>query len=286
MVIVNPFSGTKSKAKVPMLIDELIDKSRFEIEIAIVERENHVHDLSTQAIEGGYYGVIAVGGDGTINGAASALRDSDVALGIVPCGSGNGLARHLGIPLNVKKALSIINADKVEALDYCMLNDTPFVCTCGMGFDAVVADSFAHKSRRGPITYVRTAITEYLTFKPTHYRIEIDGKELEVDAFVVACANAAQYGNNAFISPHASMQDGLLDVVVMTPFHRLESPIMGLDLFTKRLDKNTHVSIYRTRRVVIHRPEPAVMHVDGEPLMMPADLTVTCHPAGIKMFIP
>lgn len=286
MVIINPFSGTKSKAKVPELIDNIIDKSKFDISIEMVERENHVHDLSVQAINEGYYGVIAVGGDGTVNGAAAALRDSDVALGIVPCGSGNGLARHMAIPLNIKKSLQLINNDKIEALDYCMLNDTPFVCTCGMGFDAVVADSFAKKKHRGPITYVRTTIEEYFRFKPTHYRIEIEGKETDVDAFVVACANAAQYGNNAFIAPHASMQDGMLDVVVMTPFKRLKSPIMGIDLFTKRLDSNTHVTIYRTPEVVIHRPEPAVMHVDGEPIEMPADLKVSCHRAGIKMFVP
>lgn len=286
MIIVNPFSGTGSKEKVPSLIESLIDKSSFEYVIENVEREGHVAELSRRAIDEGFYGVVAVGGDGTVNGAATALRGSDVALAIVPCGSGNGLARHLGIPLNMKGAIQVINNDKVEPLDYCMLNDTPFVCTCGMGFDAVVADSFARKSHRGAVTYVRTAIEEYMHFKPTHYRLEIDGKEIEVDAFVIACANAAQYGNNAFIAPHASMQDGMLDVVVMTPFKRLESPIMGINLFTKRLDKNRHVTIYRTPRVVIHRPEADVMHVDGEPLMMPADLTVTCHSAGLKMFVP
>ena len=285
-IIINPFSGTKSKAKIPKLIDEILDKERFDIELSMVERENHVRDLSLEAIEGGYYGVVAVGGDGTVNGAAAALRESDVALGIVPCGSGNGLARHLGVPLNVRKSLELINADKVEPMDYCMLNDTPFVCTCGMGFDAAVADNFARKSHRGALTYVGTALQTYMKFKPTHYRIEISGQQLEVDAFVVACANAAQYGNNAFISPHASMQDGKIDVVVMTPFSRLASPLMGLDLFTRRMDRNTHVTIYRTPEVTIHRPKADVMHVDGEPLTMPADLHVTCHPAGIRMFVP
>lgn len=286
LAIINPFSGTKSKAKVPLLIDEVLDKTRFAVEVAMVERENHVRDLSREAIERGFYGVVAVGGDGTVNGAATALIGSDVALAVVPCGSGNGLARHLGLPMNVRRALQVINADNVETLDYCTVNDRTFVCTCGMGFDAEVAHRFAQKSHRGLVTYAVTSLEVFARYKPQRYRLTFDGHTIEEDAFVVACANAAQYGNNAFIAPHASMQDGLLDITVMRPFNPLVAPVIGVDLFTRRLDKNVHCHIYRAREVVIERPAEGAMHIDGEPIVMPSRLTVTCHPRGVKMFIP
>lgn len=285
MAIINPFSGNNRKDTLPQLIEEVIDNSRFDVEIALVTREQRVSHLAARAVEQGYYGVIAVGGDGTVNGAAAALKDSDVALAIVPCGSGNGLARHLEIPMNIRKALEVINRDHVEVCDYCTVNDETFVCTCGMGFDAEIADRYAQRNKRGPINYVKTAFEVYAHYRPIHCVIEIDGQVIEEDVFVVTCANAAQYGNNAFIAPHASIQDGLLDITVIKPFSPLESPIVGGSLFTKTVDKNRHVDIYRARQVKIHSSEPNVFHIDGEPMDVITDMTVTCHPAGIKFFV-
>lgn len=285
MVIINPFSGNSKKDKVPQMIEEVIDKSKFEVEIALVSREQRVSDLAANAVEQGYYGVVAVGGDGTVNGAATAVKDSDTALAIIPCGSGNGLARHLEIPMNVRKAVEVINRDHVEVCDYCTVGEHTFVCTCGMGFDADVAYRYAQRNKRGPINYVRTALEVYAHSKPLHCTLELDGKIVETDAFVVTCANAAQYGNNAFIAPHASLQDGLLDVTVIRPFNPLESPIVGGSLFTKTVDKNRHVDIYRARQVKIHSTTPTVYHIDGEPMDTVSDIVVTCHPAGIKFFV-
>ena len=285
MAIINPFSGSSKKDKVPQLIEDVIDSTKFDVEIALVTRKLRVRDLALQAVQQGYYGVIAVGGDGTVNGAADAVKNSDVALAIVPCGSGNGLARHLEIPMNVRKALEVINSDHVEVCDYCTLNDETFVCTCGMGFDAEIADRYAHRTKRGPLNYVKTAFQVYAHYKPIKCTIEIDGNVIEEDAFVITCANASQYGNNAFIAPHASLQDGLLDVTIIKPFSKLESPIVGGSLFTKTVDKNRHVDTYRARQVKIHSSEPNVYHIDGEPMDVITDMTVTCHPEGIKFFV-
>ena len=285
MAIINPFSGNQGKDMVPKLIEEVIDHSRFDVEIALVTREQRVSDLAAMAVEKNFYGVIAVGGDGTVNGAASAVKDSDTALAIIPCGSGNGLARHLEIPMNMRKALEVINRDHVEVCDYCMVNDETFVCTCGMGFDAEIAERYAQRNKRGPINYVKTAFEVYAHYKPIHCTIEIDDQVIEEDVFVVTCANAAQYGNNAFIAPHASLQDGLIDITIIKPFSPLESPIVGGSLFTKTVDKNRHVDIYRARQVKIHSSQPNVFHIDGEPMSMLTDMTVTCHPAGIKFFV-
>ena len=285
MAIINPFSGNSKKDRVPQLIDEVIDHAKFDVEVALVSREVRVCDLASDAVRNGYYGVIAVGGDGTVNGAATALRESDVALAIIPCGSGNGLARHLEIPMNMRRAIEVINRDHIEVCDYCTLNDDTFVCTAGMGFDADIADRYAQRTKRGALNYVRTAFEVYARYKPVHCSIDIDGKQIEEDVFVITCANASQYGNNAFIAPHASLQDGLLDVTIIKPFSPLVSPIVGGSLFTKTVDKNRNVETYKAHQVKIHSSMPRVYHIDGEPMSMITDMTVTCHPGGIKFFV-
>ena len=285
MAIINPFSGNSKKDKVPQLIQETLDHSKFDVEIAMVSRDMRVSDLAAQAVRDNFYGVIAVGGDGTVNGAATALKDTNVALAIIPCGSGNGLARHLEIPMNMRKAFEVINCDHVEVCDYCTLNDDTFVCTAGMGFDAEIADRYAQRTKRGALNYVKTAFQVYASYKSIRCTIEIDGMIIEEDVFVITCANASQYGNNAFIAPHACLQDGLLDITVIKPFSPLESPIVGGSLFTKTVDKNRHVDTYRARQVKIHSSLPRVYHIDGEPMSMISDMTVTCHPGGIKFFV-
>lgn len=286
MVIVNPLSGTQRKKNVRSKVERLLDHDKFAVRIATVERENHVRDLCREAVREGYYGVVAVGGDGTMNGAAEGLMGSDVALGVIPSGSGNGLARHLGMPMSITKSLQVINRDKVEPLDCCRLNERTFVCTCGVGFDAQVAHEFSKKHQRGLVTYVRTAFQVYSHFKCERYRVTIDGKTFEEDAFVIACANASQYGNNAYIAPHASMQDGVLDITVIKPFSVLKSAIIGLELFIKRIDKDVSINTYRGREVTIERSSAGPMHIDGEPIDMPATVTATCVPNAIKVFVP
>lgn len=286
MVIVNPLSGTQNKKNVPRLVEKELDHEKYDIHISSVARENHVRDLCREAVSAGYYGVVAVGGDGTMNGAAEGLRGSAVALGVIPAGSGNGLARHLGMPMSIKKALQVINLDNVEPLDCCTLNERTFVCTCGVGFDAQVAHEFAKKHQRGLVTYVRTAFQVYSRFQCERYRLTIDGHTVEEDAFVIACANASQYGNNAYIAPHASMQDGVLDVTVIKPFSRIKSALIGLELFIKRIDKDVSIHTYRGREVTIERMSAGPMHIDGEPIEMPARVTARCLPQAIRAFVP
>jgi YegS/Rv2252/BmrU family lipid kinase len=229
---------------------------------------------------------MAIGGDGTINEVASALCGSNTALGIIPCGSGNGLARHLGVPVNMEKAIQIINLDNVESLDYCTVNDHPFFCTCGVGFDAHVSEKFALSGKRGPLTYIQNTLVEYLKYRPQKYHIEIDDEVISEEAFLIACGNASQYGNNAFIAPKASMHDGLIDVTVIHPFTPLDTAIMSFLLFTRHLDQDINITTYRVPELVIRRSKPGVMHIDGDPIMMQANLHIKCHKGGIKMLLP
>ena len=286
LAVINPISGTSNKEFMPETIARCIDPDKFDVVVRFTQHASHATLLTEEAIKEGFYGVIAVGGDGTINEVAAALRDSSTALGIIPCGSGNGLARHLGIPMNVEKALEIINLDNIEALDYCTANDRPFFCTCGVGFDAHVSQKFAEARKRGPLSYIQKTLVEYLKYRCKTYSIEMNDRVVTEKAFVIACGNASQYGNNAFITPRASMHDGLIDVTVIHPFTPLDTAVLGVLLFTRHIDQDTNINTFRTSELTIHRPKPDVMHIDGEPIMMDADIPIKCHKAAIKIFLP
>ena len=286
LAVINPISGTSNKEFMPETIARCIDPDKFDVVVRFTQHASHATLLTEEAIKEGFYGVIAVGGDGTINEVAAALRDSSTALGIIPCGSGNGLARHLGIPMNVEKALEIINLDNIEALDYCTANDRPFFCTCGVGFDAHVSQKFAEARKRGPLSYIQKTLVEYLKYRCKTYSIEMNDRVVTEKAFVIACGNASQYGNNAFITPRASMHDGLIDVTVIHPFTPLDTAVLGVLLFTRHIDQDTNINTFRTSELTIHRPKPDVMHIDGEPIMMDAEIHIKCHKAGIKIFLP
>ena len=283
--VINLISGTSDKAAIPGLIDQYLDKTKFEYEIAITQYAGHASEFATKAKDDGVDVVVAVGGDGTVNEVARAIVHSNTALGIIPCGSGNGLARHLLLPLNVRKAIDVINKSEVRQLDYGIINGYPFFCTCGMGFDAFVSMKFAEAGKRGPITYVENVLREGLKYKPETYTIEDDNGTLQYKAFLISCANASQYGNNAYIAPQASMSDGLMDVIIMEPFDVFEAPQISIEMFSKTLDKNSKIKTFRTRHLHIHRDKPGVIHYDGDPVMTGADIDIELKPKGINIIV-
>ena len=212
LALINPISGTANKDYLPETIRHTIDSSLFDLSIRFTQRPNHAYQLAKEAAGNGYYGVIAVGGDGTVNETASALCDTDTALGIVPNGSGNGLARHLDIPMDINEALEIINSRNIGQYDYCTANDHPFFCTCGVGFDAQVSAKFAKSGKRGPLSYVKSAVSEYLKYRPQSYRITSPEGTIAEKAFIIACGNASQYEtyrprHKHHIVPHSFAHD-------------------------------------------------------------------------------
>ena len=283
--VINLISGTSDKADIPGLIDQYLDKTKFEYEIAITQYAGHASEIATKAKDDGVDVVVAVGGDGTVNEVARAIVHSNTALGIIPCGSGNGLARHLLLPLNVRKAIDVINKSEVRQLDYGIINGYHFFCTCGMGFDAFVSMKFAEAGKRGPITYVENVLREGLKYKPETYTIEDENSTLQYKAFLISCANASQYGNNAYIAPQASMSDGLMDVIIMEPFDVFEAPQISIEMFSKTLDKNSKIKTFRTRHLHIHRDKPGVIHYDGDPVMTGADIDIELKPKGINIIV-
>ena len=283
--IVNPISGTQSKEHFPTLVNETIDSERFDSEICFTEYAGHAAMLAKTFVEQGIDICVAVGGDGTVNEVARSLVHTQTALGIVPCGSGNGLARHLCLPIDMKGALQIINKAQMESFDYGIINDLPFFCTCGMGFDAFISLKFAEAGKRGPITYVENVLKEGLKYKPQTYCVEDETGTHHYKAFLIACANAAQYGNNAYIAPGASMKDGLMDVIIMEPFDVLDAPAIAYDLFSKTLTQNSKIKTFKAKRIHIHRTEPGAIHYDGDPIMTNADVDVEMQPLGIRMIV-
>lgn len=262
--IVNPISGTQGKELVLNLLDEKIDKERYTWDVVYTKRAGHAIEIAAQAAAEKADVVVAIGGDGTINEIGRSLVHTETALGIIPCGSGNGLARHLHIPMEPKKALEIINEGVTDIIDYGKINGTDFFCTCGVGFDAFVSLKFANAGKRGLLTYLEKTLQESLTYQPETYELETEDGTYKYKAFLIACGNASQYGNNAYITPQATLTDGLLDVTILEPFTVLDVPSLAFQLFNKTIDQNSRIKTFRCRKLRIHRTSPGVVHFDGD----------------------
>ena len=285
LFIINPKSGTDKKVYIRQTIGRKIDTSKYTYKVRYTEYAGHAEVIAREAAEAGTDIVVAVGGDGTVNEVARALIHTNTALGIIPCGSGNGLARHLQLPIDPEGAISMINAGCIKSLDYGTMNGMPFFCTCGMGFDAFVSMKFAHSGKRGLVSYIENTLRETLTYKPDTYTLTFDDQEIKQRAFVIACANASQYGNNAFIAPTASMSDGLMDITVLEPFTAIEAPQLALQLFNGTLTTNSRVKTFKAKKVRITRTGDDPVHVDGDPLITDKEIEVEIHSKGINMVV-
>ena len=284
--IVNPISGTHSKETIPQLIEEKIDHSKYDYSIQRTQYAGHASQIAAEAARDGVDIVVAVGGDGTINEIGRALIHTRTAMGIIPCGSGNGLARHLNIPMIARKALDVINAGTVRTIDYGIIDGHPFFCTCGVGFDAFVSLKFSDSGKRGLLTYLENTLHESLTYQPETYEIENASGTARYKAFLIACANASQYGNNAYIAPQASLTDGMMDITVLEPFTVLDVPALSFQLFNKTIDQNSRIKTFRCQTLRIHRSKPGVVHFDGDPMMMGENVDVKIMKKGLQVIVP
>lgn len=283
--IINPISGTHSKKKLPELIDSILDKERFQAEIVFTEYQGHGTELAKRYAEQGYYAVVAVGGDGTVNEIGRALIHTPTAMGIIPIGSGNGLARHLGISMVTKKAIKQINRSEPILADYGMMNGRPFFCTCGTGFDAYISSKFATAGKRGLFTYIEKMITGYFNYKSEQYKLVGENIDIETKAFVITFANASQWGNNAYIAPQASIQDGIMNVAIMSNFPVIVAPGVAFQLFTKTIDKDIFMNTIKTKEITLYREHNGYFHYDGEPVEEGTEICIKIVEDGIKILV-
>lgn len=284
LFIINPVSGGKKKDKVPALIEKHLDSSLFDFEIAYSTLEQPVSEISKNGSKP-FDIIVAVGGDGTVNEAASAIVGTDKVLGIIPFGSGNGLARFLDIPLDTVEAIKNINTGRVELIDAGKINDHWFFNMAGMGFDAHISEVFSHGRHRGFKSYFKSSVQEISKYKPQFYQIDIDGKLYDREAFMLSFANSSQYGNNAHISPKASLHDGLIDVCIIKPFPVYRLPEMGLRMLTKTSESSSFVEIIRGKRIKIQRAEPGPVHLDGEPQVLGKSAEINMFPHALKVIV-
>ncbi len=285
LFLINPHSGVFSKEDLPRLIDKYVDHEKFSVAIRTTEYAGHANELATRAGLEGVDMVVAVGGDGTVNEVARAIVHTPTALGIIPCGSGNGLARHLLLPINVRKCINILNSFEVHPLDYGTIEAHPFFCTCGVGFDALISKRFATSTRRGPIKYAENVLQEVLAYQRETYELETAERKTVYDAMLVTCANASQYGNNAYIAPQASMSDGMLDVIIIKPLDLIEASQVSIEIFNKTLHQNERIETFRTKALTIHRVAPGVIHYDGDPAYAGTDVDIAICERGINVIV-
>jgi diacylglycerol kinase (ATP) len=284
LFVINPIAGGKAKGHVPQLIAEHIDRTNIDHTIVFTEEAGHAHWLAKEASKT-YDSIVAVGGDGTVNEVASAVVKSKAALGILPFGSGNGLSRFLSIPMDTVDAIKNINHNKVERIDAAQLNGQWFFNMAGMGFDAHISQVFAQKTKRGFITYFKAALQEIINYRSQRYHMQIDGHEYDREAFMLSVANSSQYGNNAHVSPKASVQDGLLDVCVIKPFPLYRFPEMGLRMFTKTADRSPYVEIIKGKHIKIDRKGEGPVHLDGEPQLSGASTEINIAPGSLNVIV-
>ncbi len=286
-VIINPISGMGSKDSIPRKIATHIDQHRYEVHFHITGYAGHAFEIASEAVQNGAKYVVAVGGDGTVNEVAKALVQTECVLGIIPFGSGNGLARDLHIPSQVDKAIDVLLRFKQVEIDYGVANGHTFFCTCGMGFDARVSETFAKQKIRGPIAYAKSMVETYIGLEPEMYEISFpEGTTICEKAFLVTCANATQYGNNAVIAPKADMQDGLMNVAILKPIGTLDIPKTIVQLFSRNINANHNLTEVVSNSVNIKRQKAGWIHIDGEPIFEEATVQVTLVPKGLKVIVP
>lgn len=285
-LIINPIAGTLSKHGLESWLLPRLGRMGYDVDVAYTRGPGDATVLAREAASRGDYGVLACGGDGTVNEIATGLIGTRTALGILPAGSGNGLARHIGIPVDIARSLHVIEEDNIADCDYGEVNGRPFFCTFGVGFDAAVSERFARKNRRGLNTYITSAVDEFLTYTPQTYEIVAGDHVITDRAFLVVVCNASQYGNNAFIAPAASIRDGLLDVTVVHNGNLLSHAMSGLEMITGTIGTHGKIETFRAADITIRRPEHAtVAHIDGDPVDMPDTLDIRCRPGQLRIFI-
>lgn len=275
--IVNPIAGNGHKSQITK---NLIDSG---YNVVFTEYPGHAEIL---ARETDAHKVIAVGGDGTVNDVARGIMGTTKALGIIPCGSGDGLALHLGIPHNFSKALKIILNGKTGRLDAAKLNDKIFFSVCGTGFDALISEKFAKSGKRGLANYIEQAVRTWKGYTPERYTVNIDGTKWNTEAVFITIGNSNQWGNGAKVTPLADSSDGELDITIVDRFKNIEIPMLAYRLMTGTVNEDYHVHCYRGKHIVIERETPGPAHVDGDWFEAGRTLDINVIPHALDVLIP
>jgi diacylglycerol kinase (ATP) len=285
--IINPIAGKGRAGNMSDVIEKCIDKTKFTYKILFSEKAGHIKKITKEALQSGTDIIIAVGGDGTVNEVARHIVHTDVILGIIPVGSGNGLGNYLKIPHNYEQALDTINAFHVKKIDTGTINNHFFVSVAGIGFDASVAKEYAKSKSRGFKTYLRSTIRKYFRYKPAKYKIRIGDIVIKRRALLITFANSDQFGYNTSIAPHAIIDDGFFDMCIMRKVPIFAAPLVVPRLFTRKIHKSVYHESHKVSEATVFRKRTSVIQVDGEAMKMKDKIIkVTNHPLSLWVICP
>lgn len=282
--IINPKSGVGKKGHLPQLIETYLDHERFSYDISYTQYRNHAKKIAREAIDLGYDIVCAVGGDGSVHEVGTALIHSKVAMAIIPVGSGNGLARHLKIPMKIVEAIQTLNDSKTIKIDTGLVNDKPFLGTGGYGFDALIAKKFDLGNKRGFMSYAKLVVKEFMKYKPISVNIEFSGKKKVYPLVLCSLANSSEFGNGFTVSPQSKINDGVMELCLIRPFSFWRLPFLIYRFFKKTTHKSPLVEIVPFKKVRISL-ENNLAHYDGEPFKVRKELNVEVIPNSLLMVV-
>lgn len=284
LFIINPISGVGKKGNLPALIEKNIDTSLFEYNITMTEYRKHAKQLAYQSAMEGYDIVCAVGGDGSVHEVGTALIGTNTKLAIIPAGSGNGLARHLNIPLNIEKAIQNINQMNVLKMDTVLVNDKPFLNAGGYGFDAVIAKKFNEANKRGFMNYIKLVAKEFVKYNPVNVTIDINGEVKQLPVLLCTIANASEFGNGFCVSPKSDVTDGKIELCLLKPFSLWSAPKLAYQFFRKKSDRSRFAEIISFEKARITLTNQ-VAHYDGEPFDVRSVLNVQVVPKSLNILV-
>jgi diacylglycerol kinase (ATP) len=286
LFVINPIAGDIDKNELEYDIQALCDQNNIEYSFYKTtgkeDKEaikNLIHTLNPEA-------VYAVGGDGTVNEVAGLLIGSDIALGIIPLGSGNGLSKDLNIPQDTEEALKLINCSTEKRIDTLDINGYPSIHLSDFGFNGLVVNKFCEGDTRGPGAYAWIALQEYLTYEPKKYHIVTDAETFEGEAFMVTIANANSFGSNASINPKGILNDGRFEICLIEPFPKAAGIGILYKLYTDSIDDSVFSRRLICKTATIINIDNELMHIDGEPVKLESEIHVKMLPKSLKVLLP
>jgi YegS/Rv2252/BmrU family lipid kinase len=284
--IINPISGGKKKAGIEKIIRKEFTSNIYDIDIQYTQYEKHATIIAINSVIEHYDLVVAVGGDGTVNEIARSLVNTNVAFGIIPMGSGNGLSRFLKIPMNAKKALVVLKERNLFLMDTIRMNNEIYVNLAGLGFDAHIGHLFAKHRKRGFLSYVRLVLKEFFRYNSQEYQLMINNHCQKLNAFLISFANSSQFGNEAYIAPLAEINDGLIDICILKKFPWWKSLYIALLLYSKGLTKSKYYKVIKAQKLEIINSGMLKAHIDGDPVTFKSNIQLEVMPLSLKIIIP
>jgi len=283
--IINPISGTGKQKLIEKLLPLHLNEAKFEYEICYTEAAKHAFQLSKDAVKKGFNLVVAVGGDGSAHECGRSLINTDTCLGIIPVGSGNGLARNLNIPIDVVQSIELLNNYEVKKIDTVNVNNEAYLGMAGVGFDAHIGHEFSKVKKRGLWSYIKIITKEIPSYKSGFYIVKTNGQNLKYKAFLISLANSSQYGNNAIIAPTASITDGKVDICILKKFPAYAVPGLALSLFKGNINQSRFLETIKSSEFTISQ-NTEIIHLDGEPYVLGKELNFKVNPLSLKVAVP